>query len=90
MATQSKRRLDYLQMVLSDTALTTVAYEHFKKITPINKGNARRNTTMSNNRISANYPYASRLDDGYSKQAPNGMVEPTWAYLKEYIRKKTG
>lgn len=77
-------------MTLNDKHLTDVAYDYFKKITPIKGGNARRNTVKGNNKINANYPYAGRLDEGYSKQAPKGMVEPTWEYLKDYIKKKTG
>jgi hypothetical protein len=93
MALKSLDRLKYLEMVLNDARLTTVAFEHFRSITPIaakNGGNARRNTTKTSTTINANYPYAGRLDEGYSKQAPKGMVEPTWEYLKDYIKKKTG
>jgi hypothetical protein len=90
MALKSQNRLKYLEMVFNDARLTTIAYEHFRSITPIKKGNARRNTTKTSTTINANYPYAGRLDEGYSKQAPKGMVEPTWEYLTNYIKKKTG
>ena len=53
------------------------AGDYFKSITPINKGNARSKTTTKKETITAGYPYAGRLDDGWSKQAPKGMSEPT-------------
>lgn len=68
------------------------AYTFFKAITPIRSGNARRNTSLSKDIIHAQYPYADRLDQGYSRQAPNGMSKPTKAFIKKtvdtIIRKK--
>lgn len=63
------------------------AYEYFKDITPIDKGNARRRTTYdaTNKTINANYAYASRLDEGYSKQAPKGMTDPTLDFIEKLI-----
>jgi galactokinase len=63
------------------------AYEVFVKNTPVQKGNARRNTVLRNQQIQANYPYAKRLNEGYSKQAPNGMVEPTQNFVQERVSK---
>ena len=72
--------------------LINEAGDYFKDITPIKTGNARNNTNQSGNVISAQYPYAGRLDDGYSRQAPKGMVEPTIAFidkrLKQLVEKK--
>jgi hypothetical protein len=49
----------------------------FKELTPIDKGNARRKTRLQGtDKIVADYPYAQRLDEGWSKQAPKGMTEP--------------
>ena len=68
------------------------AGDYFRDITPIKTGNARNNTSLGGNVISAVYPYAGKLDDGSSRQAPNGMVEPTIAFidkrLKELVEKK--
>ena len=62
------------------------AYLFFKQSTPIKKGNARRNTRLINgDTIVASYPYAERLDEGYSKQAPNGMLEPTEKYIEKTL-----
>ena len=63
----------------------TQAGKYFKKITPRDKGYARRNTTYSESGIKANYGYAHRLDTGWSKQAPAGMSEPTEEYIDKLI-----
>jgi hypothetical protein len=68
------------------------AYKFFVKETPIRSGNARRNTKLKNKKeIVANYPYAQRLDEGYSKQSPQGMTEPTMDFVvDEFIKIMTG
>lgn len=60
-------------------------YTYFRAHTPIRTGNARKNTRFANDTIIANYPYAQRLDQGYSKQAPDGMSRPTEAYFKKRL-----
>lgn len=40
--------------------------------------------------IQNNLPYALWLENGWSKQAPNGMVERTLAEYQQYVRKATG
>ena len=61
------------------------AYDYFVDSTPIRSGNARRSTRLRGNTIDANYAYAERLDDGYSRQAPKGMSEPTEKFLQKRI-----
>jgi len=72
--------------------LVDEAGEYFRDITPVRTGNARANTFTTNNTIRAAYNYASRLDEGSSTQAPNGMTEPTIAFidkrLKQLVEKK--
>lgn len=64
------------------------AYEKFKSVTPIRTGNAKRSTKLVNKEtIFANYPYAERLDKGYSRQAPVGMSIPTFALIKRLVRR---
>jgi hypothetical protein len=65
-------------------------YDYFKGITPIRSGNARRNTHLdkSSKTIIADYPYAQRLDQGYSQQAANGMSEPTLAQLEKWAEQE--
>lgn len=65
--------------------LLSDAHDEFVKLTPKRSGNARRHTAMKGTVIHANYPYADRLDDGYSKQAPRGMIEPFQQWLKNRL-----
>ena len=64
--------------------------QKFKSLTPIRSGNARRRTTLKGDTIQANYPYAERLDEGYSKQAPKGMTEPFDKWYQDKIKKIMG
>jgi hypothetical protein len=85
------KRLDELEQALDSKKLAQEAYNYFRSITPIapvNGGNARRNTHLVNNEIRADYAYATRLDNGWSRQAPNGMSEPTTKFIQEYIKKQ--
>ena len=61
------------------------AYQYFRDHTPIRSGNARRNTVQRGDAIQAAYPYAGRLDDGYSRQAPDGMTQPTIDYIEKTL-----
>ncbi len=62
------------------------AYQEFVDETPIRTGNARRKTRLQGKTINANYPYAKRLDEGYSKQSPDGMTKPTEAFIKKRVK----
>lgn len=72
----------------ADLAWASTA-EFYKKTTPIDTGNARRNTTYSraSKTITSAYPYGARLDDGYSKQAPRGMVDPSLEYFESQLQR---
>ena len=61
------------------------AYLQFRAHTPVKTGNARSRTILKKDTIVGAYPYAQRLDDGYSKQAPDGMSRPTEAYIKKRL-----
>ena len=61
------------------------AYKEFVQETPIRSGNARRKTRLQGKTINANYAYAKRLDEGYSKQAPEGMSKPTEDFIKQRV-----
>jgi len=61
------------------------AYDHWKKITPIRSGNARKRTRLQGSKIKADYNYAVPLDNGWSKQAPQGMSKPTLDYVEKRI-----
>jgi hypothetical protein len=72
----------------------------FKSLTPIDKGNARRNTTLVNGAtIRADYPYAQVLNDGRgyrdgqmrgSTQAPQGMTRPFDKWLRARMKQIFG
>lgn len=64
------------------------AGKYFKSITPIRSGNARRKTKTSGTVIDADYAYADRLDNGWSRQAPNGMTDPTIDFIEQEINKR--
>lgn len=63
-------------------------YKELKANTPVRSGRAKaawkryRNVNIGRNEqqvVFANtVPYIQRLDEGYSRQAPNGIVEPSW------------
>ena len=82
------KRIDQLQQALSPDNLAKEAYEYFRDITPIRSGNAQRNTKLRSNEIQADYAYAQRLDDGWSRQAPRGMTGPTEKFIRDYINKQ--
>lgn len=69
-------------------ALPLETYKFFVDTTPKRTGNARSKTrlTNSNRKIQAQYPYATRLDRGWSKQAPEGMSKPTKEFMKQRIK----
>jgi hypothetical protein len=78
------------RMKRSMAGLPKEAYHECVKNTPIDTGNARRKTTLQGHEIQAKYPYAKRLDEGYSKQAPRGMVEPTEKFLQKRLKQIIG
>lgn len=57
----------------------------FKNTTPVKSGTARSRTHTVDKRINANYDYAGRLDEGWSKQAPQGMSDPSITYFEKQI-----
>jgi hypothetical protein len=86
----NRRDFDSLLTELQDLPADVLdsALDYFVKQTPVQGGNARRNTKLDQRAgtILADYPYAARLDTGYSKQAPRGMTEPTARYLVRAIQ----
>jgi hypothetical protein len=63
----------------------------FITLTPVKTGNARRSTYLRNSKeIIANYPYAQRLDEGWSRQAPAGMTKPFEAWVRTKVKQIFG
>ena len=83
---QRMKKLSQLPEYLLDEALDLV-----KEYTPVKSGYARSQVVKQGNSIVADYPYAARLDEGYSKQSPNGFTEPTIEQLQRktntFVRK---
>lgn len=77
------KMLDRAKAATEDIAVD--AYDYFKEKTPQRSGNARNKTRLSRDSIIANYPYAQRLDEGWSKQAPDGMVDPTIDHIEKVL-----
>jgi hypothetical protein len=79
----------FKQLETAIKGLTQAAHKEFVKNTPVRSGNARRKTRLDGDRIVADYAYSQRLDDGYSRQAPRGMVEPTEKFIQQEVERKT-
>jgi len=84
------KRLNKVLKTLDENNITKVAFKKFVEVTPVDKGYARQHTKKQGNEIIADYAYATRLENGYSNQAPKGMSEPTIEYIRDYIEEQTG
>lgn len=80
------KRLREIQRAATPESLAKEVYKYFVEITPIDKGNARRRTKLNGDTIHADYPYATRLDKGYSNQAKDGMSKPTLDKLSQLVK----
>jgi hypothetical protein len=89
MAGEINKRINDLNKALDPQLLAKEAYKFFRDVTPFKSGNARRNTHLTGDSIQGDYPYATRLDQGYSNQAPNGMSRPTQQFVQDYISKQS-
>jgi hypothetical protein len=86
MAGEIKFQLDKIKKGLDPAQMAKLAYPVFIDNTPERTGNAKSRTSLRSNHINANYPYAQRLDDGWSRQKPNGMTKPTAKWFANYIK----
>lgn len=80
------------QMDLLGKAFDTLpefALDSFRKHTPVNTGNARRNTVLQGSSVVADYPYSQRLEDNWSKQTQGqGMVAPTEKDIQKEVDRR--
>jgi hypothetical protein len=83
-------RIKEIKKIIDPNHMAEEAHKVFLKNTPVRTGNARRNTELQRNNIVADYPYATRLDQGWSRQSPQGMSQPTIEFLQGYIKKNLG
>jgi len=84
--TSFNKQFKQLAEELSD--LPEAAHAEFIKNTPIKTGNARRNTQLRDTKIVANYNYSQELEDGRSRQAPDGMVKPTAEWIQKEVDRR--
>lgn len=83
------RRLREIEKNTQPEVLARVAIETFIEFTPKRSGNARDKTRLKGDTIHANYAYAARLDQGYSKHKGGvGMTEPTVKAIQNYLETK--
>lgn len=78
------KMLDKLEDMAPDVMEDAGVY--FRNATPVRTGNARNLTKTQDTTIHARYGYAKRLNDGYSRQAPQGMTDPTIKEMKKLVR----
>lgn len=88
--TQNKITINLNAVKKEMNTLPQKAFNFFYFKTPIDSGNARSKTKLKQDTIRADYPYAGRLDRGWSKQARDGMSRPTLQYLRQLARKLFG
>lgn len=81
-------KLKEIKIILNEETLADVGADYMRSITPIKTGNARSKTDAKGKTIHAAYPYAKRLDEGWSKQNQVGLIEPTIKHLEDYIQSK--
>jgi len=88
--TQFNRQM--AQAVKAVTGLPEFAQSAMKSNTPIRSGNARRNTNLRGDTVTADYAYAQRLEDNWSPQTRGqGIIAPTeQAIQKEVDRRLKG
>jgi len=85
--TINKRQFDGLVKDLEEMpiAVMKTLYPYYRNKTPIRSGNARNRTKLNRNTINSKYDYAGKLDEGWSKQAPDGFTEPSIDQLDKLI-----
>ena len=85
--TQFNKQMSRALNALDD--LPEFAETTMKAKTPIRKGNARRNTNLQGNTVTANYAYAQRLEDNYSPQTQGkGIIAPTEAAIQREVERR--
>lgn len=84
-----EKRLEEIKRRSDPKEIAKFAYDVWVRYTPKRSGNAKRKTELNGDEIHANYPYALRLDQGWSKQHGGvGMSKPTRDAVQQYIDKK--
>ncbi len=88
-----RKQFDKLMTQLQDVppAVMREALPRMQKFTPRATGNARSKTQKRDETtLIADYAYADRLDNGWSKQAPKGFTDPTIDFIEQQIMRDIG
>lgn len=88
MSGEINRRLMEILQRLEPDVMAKEAHTYLKDITPFRTGYAKRNTKHYGDRVYAQYKYAGRLDQGASDQAEDGLIQPTFDHMREWIGKQ--
>lgn len=83
-------RLKMIQKTITAKNIVDVGFPVFLDHTPVKTGNAKRHTRKSTSSIVADYAYAKWLDQGRSRQQPQGMSKPTIQAMRAYVSKTLG
>lgn len=90
MASSAKRTVDQVKLEAASSLKSVMDkfYTEIKNLTPVDTGRAKsqwkryRDVNIGRGEtqtvIANQVPYIQRLNEGSSKQAPNGIVDPAW------------
>jgi len=85
--TQFNKQMNQARHALDD--LPEFAEKTMQSNTPIKSGNARRNTNLQGNTVTANYAYAQRLEDNWSSQTQGqGIIAPTEREIQKEVDRR--
>jgi len=91
MTTNATKRIKDIEKILDTRILAKEAYRVFRENTPIGETkNAYNSTVLKDDTIEARYPYAQRLDQGYSPKKPQGMSKSTADFISKWIKQQLG
>ena len=80
-----KPHVKNIQRELDKVPAKSLEFFKYGAPTPVKTGNARNNTRLVGEEIRADYPYATKLNEGSSQQAPAGMSEPTIEHIRRLV-----
>jgi len=85
--TQFNKQMNQARHALD--GLPEFAEKTMQSNTPIKSGNARRNTNLQGNTVTANYAYAQRLEDNWSSQTQGqGIIAPTEREIQKEVDRR--
>jgi hypothetical protein len=88
--TQFNKQMSKALHALDDLPeFTEQKMQAYTPIARVNGGNARRNTNLTGNTVTADYPYAQRLEDNWSPQTRGrGIIAPTEVAIQKEVNQR--